>query len=96
MTDVTVTLAVGTTAHYWLFPKANETTLGLTVPEIIYGWATSNPDGTPTTVSLTLDSDFVYDVRIDCLNAPPIIFEAFEPSDGVLMDLLITQGWVSL
>lgn len=95
MTAVTVTLTVGTTIHYWFVPKADEAS-GFVVPEIVYGWTTENLDGTPSTLSLSLDSDFTYDVRIDGRGVPPVVFPTFKPSDGELLSLLSAQGWVSL
>lgn len=96
MTDVTVTMTVGTTIHYMFIPQAAEATMGLTVAPIVYGWSDAQVDGSPTTVSIDLDSDYVYDVRVEARNAPPIVFRAFTPASGDLLTLLTAQGWVPL
>lgn len=96
MTPATVALTVGTTIRYWLTPRADEASTGLTVPGVIYGQADSNADGSPSTLTLSLDADYSYDVRIDARNAPPVIFEGFRPADGELLAQLAAQGWASL
>lgn len=98
MTAVTVTVSIGTTAHYVLIPKAVEdaTGLGVTVPDIIYGWTDKGLDGAPSVLTLALDDQYVYDVDMSFRNAPPIVFKGFRPSDGDLLTELTAQGWVSL
>ena len=99
MTMVTVSSLIGTTCHYWLTPNAKLDTTdgeGVEVPAIQHGWVTIALDGSPTLLSLSLDSGFTYDVLMDFRNAPPIRFEGFAPgAGGNLIEMLSAQGWVS-
>lgn len=101
MALVTVTCSVGTTSHYWLSPRAVLDTasgLGIELPVggIQHGWVTVALNGSPTVLSLQLDNSFLYDVRIESRNAPPIFFDGFNPeTGGDLLELLAAQGWVS-
>lgn len=98
MAAVTVTCQVGTTVHYWFAPKADEDTtgLGITVPDIVYGWTDANIDGSPSTLSVTLDSAYSWDVRLEMRDAAPVIFDGFMPEAGDLLTQLAAQGWAGL
>ena len=98
MATVTVISTIAATCHYWFSPQAKEDTsgAGVTVPNIVYGWVAQNSDGTPATLSLDLDDSYTWGVEMRFRNAPPVIFEGFQPSDGDLLTQLSAQGWVSL
>lgn len=95
MSDVTVTLTVGTTVHYWFIPVVAEAS-SIIVPNPVYGWTTPDDGETSTTLSLVLDDGCTWYVRMDFRGAPPITFDSFQPSDGDLLSQLLAQGWIAL
>lgn len=98
MATVTITSSVTSSCHFWFTPKAIQsgTGDGVTVPPIEYGFLFPT-DGTDPELSVDLDPAYVWDIDIRFRNAPPIIFDGFEPgSGGDLLTLLSAQGWVSL
>jgi hypothetical protein len=99
MAVVTVSTTVQTTCHYWVSPKAIESTTGAGVelPAIVNGVVIPTAQGTPTPLSLSLDNTFTWNVSLDFRGAPPVYFEGFAPgAGGDLLTLLTAQGWVSL
>jgi hypothetical protein len=95
---VTITSAVTDSCHFWFTPKANVSTTGngVTVPPIQYGYLFP-VDGTDPMLSVELDPAYTWDIDIRFRNAPPVIFEGFNPgSGGDLLTLLSAQGWIPL
>jgi hypothetical protein len=96
MASQTVTASIETTCHYWFTPQAVISDTGVTVAEIVNGWV-AGTEASPTTLSLTLDDSFVWDVALDMENAAPVRFEGLSVTGGgELFELLRVAGWTPL
>jgi hypothetical protein len=95
MTMQTVTATFETTMSYWLQPVyAYSTTSGieseLIQSGILYGAPTSS-----SSLSLTLDDTFLWNVRLTGQNMPPVQWLGLSVvGGGNLFELLVTAGWV--
>lgn len=98
MTVQTVTLTVGTTCQYWLTPQAIQdiTGLGVEAADIIQDWAPVDSSTGPVTIEFNLDDTFVWDIILTFKNAPPVIFNGYQPVSGDLLQTLAAQGWTPL
>lgn len=98
MPAVTVTCTIAGPCHYWLTPQPIQSTTGagVLVGDIVHGWIWETTDGTPTVLSLELDSTYAYDVSLYFRGAPPILFDGFMPASGDLLEQLTAQGWIGL
>jgi hypothetical protein len=89
----TITLTVSAQCHADFISQAREdiTGLGVTVADSFIGMVVTD------TLSVDLDSNYLWDVNLRFRGAAPILFEGFNPgAGGDLLTLLSAQGWVAL
>lgn len=89
----TITLTVTAQCHADFIPQGREdiTGLGVAVADSIIGMVVTD------TLSVDLDSGYLWDVCLRFRGASPIVFAGFNPeAGGDLLTLLAAQGWLPL